>query len=775
MTYDLDNVLEMVRQLRVMTVGNAKSPHKYLFLLTLASLYERDSRRKNEFPLNQELEHAFLNVCKEIYPTNAPEAILIEFPYYHLVKDKVWSLVFLEGKEQEFRDYEDSSNMRLTRKRLINTINHGYLCAEMDSCLRDPCGRVAVVRELRHLLHDILNPHVQKSPQKSAFARLQFAPHYTGSGNPFVSYLNSLQRLNASNENALAEYQACNPFFAYIHVPHRLTKTIVAELQNPQGRQVILTGHAGDGKTTISLDVYKQLAGIPAGEPLKRPLAAREDLPATNITIFKDLSERRKDEDAALMQELLGGRRRFLIISNTGALLDLFCAQASAFGVSSVQLASNVLDAIGNERGEVDLDLKGTRFLVVNLARMDNLDLSRQIFARMLASERWAVCEGLPCRVSCPICLNVDLINHHRDVVLDRLFLAYRRMYEYGTRLTLRQLTEHLAYLVTSGLEEIDIAEMREKRLNPLKVEFMFFNRFFGDNGKVDHPAAMQMRAVCEIRKQAFGERPCPTWERKLWLKLRDRNFRLCVADCDAEFELLRDYGSGPGNDNQPGLTPDQAREQVRRMLFFLYDFPKEEQSFLKQFLNSPTLLRWQEWQKQGARLEMTEKNVLEQRIYHVLQEHFTGVRLPEGAIGHDRRLYITLSRGMREIRQSAQVVLAQIDWSNETALELATRQNAVGGVRTDLELQGRGRISGVNLMLTLPFLDYVVMRHFGELGEILQASYVERLERFKAQVQKHAREARSDVMLVRLKTDHTFRRQQYTVRDRKLEVNDVL
>jgi hypothetical protein len=29
--------------------------------------------------------------------------------------------------------------------------------------------------------------------------------------------------------------------------------------------------------------------------------------------------------------------------------------------------------------------------------------------------------------------------------------------------------------------------------------------------------------------------------------------------------------------------------------------------------------------------------------------------------------------------------------------------------------------------------------------------------------------------MLVRLKTDHTFRRQQYTVRGGNLEVNDVL
>jgi hypothetical protein len=773
--YELDNVLKMVRQLRVMTVGDAKSPHKYLFLLTLASLYERDSRRKNEFPLNQEIEHAFLSVCKKIYPANVPEAILIEFPYYHLVKDQVWSLVFLEGKEQEFRDYEDSSNMRLTRNRLINTVKYGYLCAEIDSCLRDPHGRVAVVRELRYLLHDILNPHVQKASQKSAFARLQFAPHYTGPENPFVSYLNSLQRLNASNENALAEYQACNPFFAQIHVPHPLTQTIVDELQKVDSRQIILTGHAGDGKSTIALSVYKQLTKSPADRPLSRQLKPREDIAGTNVSILKDLSERRREDDSAFMKEVSGGKRRFLIVSNTGALLDLFRGQAASFGMSSVQIESDVLQAISNESGESELALGDTRFLVINLARIDNLDLARKIFERMIDPARWASCADLPCRANCPIYLNVDLINHRRNIVFDRLFLAYRRMYEYGTRLTLRQLTEHLAYLITSGLEEIDLAEMRERQATPLRAEFMFFNRFFGDNGKDDHAAALQMRAVREIRRQGFGERPCPTWERKLWLKLRDRHFQLGVPDCDAEFELLRDHGSGPGSDNQPGLTPDQAREQVRRMLYFLYDFDKNDRSFLMQFLNSPTILRWQDWQKQEAQLEMTEKNVLEQRIYHVLQEHFTGVRLPEGSQGHDRRLYITLSRGKSEIRQSAQVVVAQVDWSNEIALQLIPRTNAAGGLRMDLELRGAGRIIGATLVLSLPFLDYVLMRHFGEVGENLQAAYVERLERFKAQVQELAKETRAHVMLVRLKTDHTFRRQQYTVRDGTIEVNDVL
>ncbi|RLB74089.1 MAG: hypothetical protein DRH03_02130, partial [Deltaproteobacteria bacterium] len=93
-----------------------------------------------------------------------------------------------------------------------------------------------------------------------------------------------------------------------------------------------------------------------------------------------------------------------------------------------------------------------------------------------------------------------------------------------------------------------------------------------------------------------------------------------------------------------------------------------------------------------------------------------------------------------------------------------------------DLVLCGKDRIDGVNLPLRVPFLDYVMMRHFGELGEVLEASYLERLDRFKAQVLERAIPADDDrIMLVRLRTDHTFRRQHFSVNDGRLEVTDVL
>ena len=66
------------------------------------------------------------------------------------------------------------------------------------------------------------------------------------------------------------------------------------------------------------------------------------------------------------------------------------------------------------------------------------------------------------------------------------------------------------------------------------------------------------------------------------------------------------------------------------------------------------------------------------------------------------------------------------------------------------------------------------MMRNQGEVGQDLQASYVDRLERFKGQLLRCSRSNQGDeVMLVRLRTNHTFRRQIFAVRDDQLEVSD--
>jgi hypothetical protein len=359
--------------------------------------------------------------------------------------------------------------------------------------------------------------------------------------------------------------------------------------------------------------------------------------------------------------------------------------------------------------------------------------------------------------------------------VLERIFLAYRRMFEYGTRLTMRQFTEHLSYIITSGLRPEDISLMHQKNSSPFVTEHLFVNRFFGDNGYCRDESAQQMKAIRAINMQGFGARPSSRWEHRLWLGGgAEPEVELNIEKLKNPFNQLRRHGS-----QEPifkHLPHSDAREQVRRIIYFLYDFGFDEYGYLPQYLNSPTLVEWHKWQQSDANLGLNDKTNLERKIYHVLQEHFTGVRLPEGATRGDRRLYVTLSRRRSEVRQSSQIVLAEVDWSSSVSLELVELINATGQKRRDLILVGKGLLSGISLPLRVPFLDYVMMRHIGEQGEILEASYLERLDRFKALVHKKASAAEDNrIMLVRLKTDHTFRRQRFSVNDDHLEVTDVL
>lgn len=767
----MQDLLESLSNVRTRNVSGSRSPHKYLFLLTLLRMYDADSKRTNKFYLNKEMEELFQNIWLEIYG-EPPEVNAIEHPFFHLQSDGFWFLAIKDGYRQLFDSYKESSNLRLTKKRLLETVDYGYLRDDFHTCMRDQLTR----KTLEDVLISKCMSDISAKISSLALQNLDINIQDVSAPNPFVSYLNSLHSRDAGNENALAESQSCNPDFSRIHVRHPLVDSIIDRLTGNAGQSVVLTGHAGDGKSTLALAIYKQFKGWDEQTPLSKPPQRREDISLPNgihLAIIKDLSEWHPDERNLLLSEVTENKVRVLLVTNTGALLDTFCGYAEKKSIGNrADWEPRILQAMDAESS--DLNFGATQFAFFNLALYDNLTLARKIFKRMLAQENWTICENQTCHPHCPIYRNVELFCSNSGLAIKRLFFAYRRMYEYGTRLTIRQLTAHLAYLLTAGMEYGDIHYLTERVERPLISEFLFYNRFFGDNGRVEDQAATRMPVIQAIRSQGFGERPCPATERHLWLLTYSNDITLGVRSIEEEFGKLRRYGAQSQEQNKD-LTPDQAREQVRRMLYFLHEFSDEDQAeaFLKQFLGSSALLKWERWQESGARLSMDEVSHFKQRVFHVLQEQFTGVRLPELGNKAQNYLYITLSRRRHDIRQSAQVVLAEIDFVNEFKMGLSTSEAA--DQRRDLVLTGQGRLAGIRLTLSLPFLDYVIARHQGGVGETLQAAYSDRLERLKADLINRCRsDEDDDMLLVRLRTNHTFLRQHYAIANRTLEVSNA-
>jgi serine/threonine protein kinase len=110
--------------------------------------------------------------------------------------------------------------------------------------------------------------------------------------NQFVSYLNSMIVFNPDAENSLAESQACSEQFKNIYVEHPLISKVYNLFQNKK-EIFILTGHAGDGKSTVCIEFYKKLKKIKPGHPISIPIKRREEFNVNGkkLVMIKDFSE----------------------------------------------------------------------------------------------------------------------------------------------------------------------------------------------------------------------------------------------------------------------------------------------------------------------------------------------------------------------------------------------------------------------------------------------------------------------------------------------------
>ncbi len=605
---------------------------------------------------------------------------------------------------------------------------------------------------------------------------VSFSPSPDTSPNPFVTYLNTLHNRDAASGNALAENQACSKYFGHIQVNHPLTKRIKKEILENK-HHVILTGHAGDGKSTIGLELFKILKNIPANKPLTHALNPCENISINgqNLAIVKDLSEWNEEKRIQFIKNT--GKKNspiMLLISNTGTLLDAFKKLEEYEGRDALGIENNLLNSF-SKYYPTPLVHNGVEYLIINLAMYDNLGVARKIFDRMISRKRWQSCSICREHEKCTIYRNVNLIQENA-ISTERIFLMYRRLFEYGNRFTLRQLIAHMAYLLTAGMEYADIKEYSDRPESPRLSEFMFFNRFFGDNGRKQDKPAHQMKVIRTICSCELGEHPCPSWERRLWLREEQPDFKFNVRGEDSDFRLMRKIGSGF---KKSVFYPDKkdqrsARKQVRRMLFFLHDFSgniMEEEKYLSNFLCSPMLLKLLKWRAHSKSFSPGQELALKQQVLHVLQEHFTGIRLPE-RLSFDSSLYITLSRNIKEMQQSAQVVLADFQ-SKDFKIELKSESKNMD-FPPYLVFRGIRQYEKAELILELPFLDYVMMRHQGETGQLLQNAFSDRLEFFKTQLIRlnRSEEDKDNIILLRLQTNHTFMEHSLYVGKNKLEVN---
>jgi serine/threonine protein kinase len=574
----------------------------------------------------------------------------------------------------------------------------------------------------------------------------------------FVNYLNSIHNVSANNNNALAESQAVSEFFGDIYVPFPIADQIFDLLTKQElAPVIILTGHAGDGKSTIALDVLKKLKHIPITSPLPAPPKEREVafFNSRQITIIKDMSELSSEQRYEIFSEsLTDTSSAWLIVSNTGPLLGTFTKYYEAEGESAArqQLIENDLLAVLDKPivDHLSLEKNGIQgfekpVLAVNLTKLDNVQIATAILQRIVTHSAWESCSSCHQSGKCHIAVNIGSLTAASNVVMDRIRWIYRRLTSYEQRMTLRQMSAHIAYSVTAGLNCAEIRRRMqiltsEKEIRKNIAKYSFGEIFFGSSSQNTTSQDSAIHAIQQLKKLRFGTLTSPQIERSI-VEGKLAEWAALPADIMPVYEVF--------------LTQSRKAEKIAarcslRKLLYLFaninpvHFPPAK-TYLHQFLQSPKVIELDEWRNKGVlTLSSHQKRELTRNTLNVLLEEYSGNSA--GQYESTNYLYITLRRSDRQVFQATQLVLARFDFNNF---------DIIYDIEIKLpKLVHRKQGSTAELLLTLPLLDYIIKRGQGDLEDGLDPIYLNQLEYFRSQLLLHKDGDGNEIKLLRVGID---------------------
>lgn len=574
----------------------------------------------------------------------------------------------------------------------------------------------------------------------------------------FVNYLNSIHNISANNNNALAESQATSEFFGDIYVPFPIAGQIFELLTKQETAPVIiLTGHAGDGKSTIALDVLKKLRHIPLISPLPAPPKEREVayFNSRQITIIKDMSELSADQRYEIFKEsLTDNSSAWLIVSNTGPLLGTFTKYYELEGESKHRqqvIENNLLEVLDKPIVDhLSLERNGINgfnkpVIAVNLTKLDNVQIATDILQKIVAHSAWESCNSCLLSGKCHIATNIGALTAASDIVLDRVRWIYRRLTAYEQRMTLRQMSAHIAYSVTAGHNCVEIrkkAQMlsTEKEVRKNIANCSFGEVFFGSSGLNTSNKENAIHAIQQLKKLRFGTLTSPQIERSIVEGKLAEWAALPTVIMPVYEEFLAQSRKA---------EKIVARCSLRKLLYLFANINSEQfppaKSYLNQFLQSPKVIELDEWRDRCAlTLSNPQKRELTKNTLNVLLEEYSGNSA--GQYDNTNYLYITLKRSDRQVFQATQLVLARFDFNNfdivyDNECKLP-------------KLVHRPQGSDAELLLTLPLLDYIIKRGQGDLEDGLDPIYLNQLEYFRSQLLLHKDGDSSDIKLLRVGID---------------------
>lgn len=320
--------------------------------------------------------------------------------------------------------------------------------------------------------------------------------------NPFVDYLNSMNNSGSNTVAALAEAQVLSPYYEKIKVERCLGRYLSELISDGKGHTIVLTGHAGDGKTSILVQVLSELGMLENGTPLKEEMLYSQN--GVGLYAVKDMSELPEEKQAMFCRKGLDYPRQgisSLIISNTGPLLKCFETiiredyenQGKEFNEGERSSLQNKILQQLDENGQEEIIIGDYSVLIINIARIDNVDFAEKVMEKIISDEMWKPCICCEKCEKCSIYNNRNVVKKHLGRVSAFVTAFYRFLYENDKRMTIRQMLSQISFAITGNQT---CASIKPTAKETAKFNYMFPNLFFGYRGLSRIDSAMQIQGI---------------------------------------------------------------------------------------------------------------------------------------------------------------------------------------------------------------------------------------------------------------------------------------
>lgn len=534
----------------------------------------------------------------------------------------------------------------------------------------------------------------------------------------FISYLNSLHNLTPAGVNALAESQVNTPYFNDIYSEFPIVKHIKKLIQQNENNVIIITGHAGDGKSTIAFDLIKRL-----DEKFENHIFQQHEyLKKYNLNILKDMSELNLDERKKWLSQAFTKHENWLIVSNTGPLLSSITEHLKSIGLTQ-DIESEIFKLLDNEISissdldsleslDLSIDIGHKKVFIINIAKLDNIEVALSIFKKIIQHPAWkTLCQENPKH---PIISNYLSINSYSENLIHSIRLVYLHLLNYEKRLTLRQMLAHFCASLTGGFQ------LKDSPIHPI----IFSDLFFGYQNHLPWENAFKIPAIHLLHTLNFaGYRSLEIEKFMVDLK----NFKGIAPPlyCIIKKHIQDDQDS----------NIDLFKPALRRLIFIYNLYPTTYINAQSQFLGSPNIEKYSVWRLDNQNFMSDDARQIKKMSLQALNLFFSGVI-------EDKYLNITLKRSDSSIFQIAQIKICSFIEKEFIVSYCSNKKQPYLTLKKENE---------VRLELSLPLLDYIQNIIKGEITESLTPIYKTQLERFKLSLIEYSQvDHEDDITLIR-------------------------